>query len=91
MSHIKLINGDNTELYNSLRKIKQKGRNVMITFKNDWQELLQSELEKPYFRHLQQTLLKEKSTIFPNEADIYQAFHETTYEHTKVVILGQVI
>lgn len=61
----------------------------MMTLTNDWQELLQCEIEKPYFRQLQQTLMEEKGTIFPNENKIYQAFHCTSYENTKVVILGQ--
>ncbi|MBR0260922.1 MAG: uracil-DNA glycosylase [Selenomonadaceae bacterium] len=60
-------------------------------FKNDWAELLNDELNEPYYRELRKFLIDEYSTkkIFPNMYDIFNALHFTSYADTKVVILGQ--
>lgn len=58
---------------------------------NDWQDYLKEEFEKPYYLNLRD-FLKEaytRETIFPPAKEIYQALHLTSYEATKVVILGQ--
>ena len=58
---------------------------------NDWQDYLKEEFEKPYYLSLRE-FLKEaytRETIFPPAKEIYQALHLTSYEATKVVILGQ--
>ncbi|PEE38488.1 uracil-DNA glycosylase [Bacillus pseudomycoides] len=59
--------------------------------KNDWEPLLASEFEKPYYQKLRQFLKEEYSThvIYPKANDIFNALHYTSYEDTKVVILGQ--
>ena len=60
-------------------------------FRNDWQELLETELAEPYYQALRKFLIDEYSTrrIYPNMYDIFNAMHLTSYEATKVVILGQ--
>ncbi|MBQ6759781.1 MAG: uracil-DNA glycosylase [Selenomonadaceae bacterium] len=60
-------------------------------FKNDWAELLNDELNEPYYQELRKFLIDEYSTkkIFPNMYDIFNALHYTSYAATKVVILGQ--
>ena len=60
-------------------------------FRNDWAQLLDDELNEPYYRELRQFLIDEYSTkkIFPNMYDIFNALHFTSYAATKVVILGQ--
>ena len=60
-------------------------------FKNDWAELLDDELNEPYYQELRKFLIDEYSTkkIFPNMYDIFNALHFTNYADTKVVILGQ--
>lgn len=60
-------------------------------FRNDWAELLDDELNEPYYRQLRKFLIDEYSTrkIFPNMYDIFNALHFTSYADTKVVILGQ--
>ena len=60
-------------------------------FRNDWAELLDDELNEPYYQELRKFLIDEYSTklIFPNMYDIFNALHFTSYESTKVVILGQ--
>lgn len=63
----------------------------MKIFKNDWAELLEGELQKPYYQELRKFLIGEYRTkeIFPNMYDIFNALHFTSYADTKVVILGQ--
>jgi uracil-DNA glycosylase len=63
----------------------------MLVLKNDWGNLLQGEFEKNYFLQIKQHLREEyaTNTIFPSEDDIFNALHYTSYEQTKVVILGQ--
>lgn len=60
-------------------------------FRNDWQELLETELNEQYYQELRKFLIAEYSTkkIFPNMYDIFNALHFTSYADTKVVILGQ--
>lgn len=63
----------------------------MIKIENDWDDLLEQEFEKPYYKNLR-TYLKEeytKYTIYPNMYDIFNAFHYTPYKDIKVVIIGQ--
>ena len=58
---------------------------------NDWDEILKEEINKDYFKNLI-TLIKkeyEVKTIYPKQTDIFKAFRNTSYENTKVVILGQ--
>lgn len=60
-------------------------------FRNDWAQLLDDELNEPYYQELRKFLIDEYSTkkIFPNMYDIFNALHFTSYAATKVVILGQ--
>lgn len=63
----------------------------MSILKNDWAPLLQDEFNKPYYQRLRKILWQEYQTrvIYPDMYDIYNALHYTTYENTKVVIIGQ--
>lgn len=63
----------------------------MIQFKNDWQDLLKDEFDKPYYKTLREFLVKEyrTKTVFPDMFDIFNALHFTSYKDVKVVILGQ--
>ncbi|WP_122646458.1 uracil-DNA glycosylase [Enterococcus mediterraneensis] len=58
---------------------------------NSWQEILQSEFEKPYYQELREFLKKEYATqkIHPDMYHIFEALELTPYEDVKVVILGQ--
>lgn len=59
--------------------------------RNDWGELLEEEFHKPYYLMLRQFLKEEYSryTVYPDMYSIFNALHYTSYEATKVVILGQ--
>lgn len=57
-----------------------------------WLRVLANELEKPYMKSLKSFLLEEKKngfTIYPKNAEIFNAFNHTAFEDVKVVILGQ--
>lgn len=58
---------------------------------NDWDIILKDEFEKDYFKKLIDFIKKEYSekTIYPKQTEIFKAFKNTSYENTKVVILGQ--
>lgn len=57
--------------------------------KNDWEQLLKEEFSKPYFEKLQLFLQQEDAPVYPEEADRFNALTHTSFEQTKVVILGQ--
>ena len=56
-----------------------------------WDEILESEFEKDYFKQLLKFLDEEKinKTIFPDQNNIFRALQLTNYDKVKVVILGQ--
>ena len=63
----------------------------MISFENDWDNLLCDEFKKEYYQNLREFLKNEYRTarIYPPMHDIYNALRYTSREETKVVILGQ--
>ncbi|MFF2909821.1 uracil-DNA glycosylase [Paenibacillus sp. NPDC057934] len=60
-------------------------------FGNDWDKVLQEEVEKPYFDELRYALAREYKThtIYPPKDELFSALKLTPYEGTRVVILGQ--
>ena len=60
-------------------------------FNNDWDLLLKEELKKPYFLKLLNDVDKEYDNYvcYPPKQQIFNAFCLTTYQKTKVLILGQ--
>lgn len=60
-------------------------------FQNDWQEKIGGELEKDYFSALREFLKEEykQFKVYPSKKNIMRAFHSTSFENTKVVLLGQ--
>ena len=58
---------------------------------NDWQQPLEVEFKKPYYKDLYKKVLEEYRSrqVFPNPDDIFNAFHLTPLKDVKVVILGQ--
>ncbi len=59
--------------------------------KNDWNDALSGEFEKPYYKELRQFLIQEYRTnqIFPPMNDIFNALHYTPLSNMKVLLLGQ--
>lgn len=63
----------------------------MTIIKNDWEDFLLQEREKPYFETMMETLNSEYQTknIYPNKADVFNCFRYTALADTKVILLGQ--
>ena len=63
----------------------------MVHIGNDWDGLLSQEFSKEYYLTLREFLKSEYTTkrIYPSMHDIFNALKYTSYENTKVVILGQ--
>ncbi len=62
-----------------------------VSIHPSWKSRLQNEFEKPYFRQLAKFVREEykTNTCFPTGKDIFSAFDHSTFEATKVVIIGQ--
>lgn len=58
---------------------------------NDWDEHLKTEYDKLYFKELLEFVNSEYHTkeIYPRKNEIFNAFRNTSYKDTKVVLLGQ--
>ncbi|MBR6510488.1 MAG: uracil-DNA glycosylase [Clostridia bacterium] len=63
----------------------------MIKTGNDWADILADETEKEYFLKLKEILTYEysKYKVYPKKSDILNALKYTSFEDTKVVIIGQ--
>ena len=63
----------------------------MVNIGNSWDKVLQKEFEKPYYTGLREFLKGEyeEHIIYPPASDIFNALKYSSYEDTKVVILGQ--
>lgn len=63
----------------------------MVQLGNDWDEILQDEFQKPYYLEIRRFLKEEysKRRIYPHMNDIFNALKYTSFEETKVVIIGQ--
>ena len=63
----------------------------MVKIGNDWDEILKDEWEKPYYKALQEFLKVEYETqkIYPHIDDIFNALKMTSFEETRVVVIGQ--
>lgn len=63
----------------------------MVNIGNTWDQVLEGEFEKEYYKKLRQFLIEEyrSRTIYPDMHDIFNALKSTSYEDVKVVILGQ--
>lgn len=59
--------------------------------KNDWNDMLSIEFEKPYYLELRKYLISEYNTrtIYPDKHNIFNALHYTPLKDIKVLLLGQ--
>jgi uracil-DNA glycosylase len=57
----------------------------------DWNPLLRSELDAPYWQDLQRFVATERQhhPVYPPHDEVFAALHLTPYADTKVLILGQ--
>lgn len=58
---------------------------------NDWDIMLQDEFDRPYFKRLENFLTEERARyeIYPPQEDVFNALRYSSFQDTKVVILGQ--
>lgn len=64
----------------------------MERFSPDWRREIGAEMNKDYFQQLLHFLHQEKlsgKVIYPHASQVFDAFHLTSFEKLKVVILGQ--
>ena len=59
--------------------------------KTDWNPLLRTEFDQPYWHELQRFVQAERAAgpVFPAHDEVFAALHLTPYADTKVLILGQ--
>ncbi|MCO4292337.1 uracil-DNA glycosylase [Solitalea sp. MAHUQ-68] len=65
---------------------------MLIELEPSWLSVLKDEFEKEYMVKLKTFLHEEESKgyeIYPNRADIFNAFNHTPFDKVKVVIIGQ--
>jgi uracil-DNA glycosylase len=64
---------------------------MRVTLPADWRTVLAAELRQAYFKDLKDFVDQEREeyTVYPPEADVFNAFKATPYEAVKVLLLGQ--
>ena len=64
---------------------------MTINITTDWKNILKDEFEKEYYLNLRQFLINEyrTQTIYPPMDQIFSTLNYTSYENTKILILGQ--
>jgi uracil-DNA glycosylase len=64
---------------------------MIVDLPADWHKVLADELAAPYFAELQPFVDAERKehTVYPPEADVFNAFKATSFESVKVLLLGQ--
>ena len=63
----------------------------MVKFNNDWDIVLKDIIEGENYQNIRNFLISEYQnyTIYPDKNDIFNAFKNTSYQDTNVVIIGQ--
>lgn len=63
----------------------------MKFFNNSWDEVLESEFEKPYFKELLQKVDEEyeKYNVYPPKDKVFSCLKLCSFDEVKVVLLGQ--
>ena len=64
---------------------------MLVKIEESWQNVLQDEFEKPYFKTLVSFVKDEYTSqkVYPAGAQIFNAFAKCPFDEVKVVILGQ--
>ena len=63
----------------------------MTPIPGGWKAVLADEVDQPYYRALQEFVDRERRThtVYPPEADVFNALKYTPYDNVRVVLLGQ--
>ncbi len=65
---------------------------MTVTLEPSWLKVLEKEFDQDYMKSLKAFLVEEKEkghTIYPESANIFNAFRHTPFDKVKVVLLGQ--
>jgi len=65
---------------------------MQINIDPSWKNILKEEFDKPYFKKIEEGILKSQSegkVVYPPKEDVFNAFNFTPFDKVKVVILGQ--
>ncbi len=64
---------------------------MLISLPTSWKDILEAELQKPYFIDLEKFVdaERQKFTIYPKENEVFSALEYTPYDAVRVLILGQ--
>lgn len=64
---------------------------MTLDLPDDWSNVLADEFRKPYFEKLTAFVDGERAAheVYPPEADVFNAFRASTFEKTRVLIVGQ--
>ncbi len=55
----------------------------------NWNDFIKEEMDKEYFKNINNYLINNKNDYFPPYDDIFNAFKLTPYDKVKVVLIGQ--
>jgi uracil-DNA glycosylase len=68
-----------------------KEQAVAFNIPEDWQPILAAETQKPYYAPLERFVAEERATytVYPPEADVFNALRYTPYDRVNVLLLGQ--
>lgn len=55
----------------------------------EWKMILGNEFHEKYFKELEKTISKDKKVLCPHPSLIFRALNLTSYNNTKIVIIGQ--
>ena len=64
---------------------------MQLKIENDWQELLQEEFDKDYFKKLNNFVSNQYilNTCYPTENEVFNAFNYCSFQDLKIVLIGQ--
>lgn len=64
---------------------------INFNLKNDWEKIIEEEKSKPYYKKLNSFVESEyhNKTCYPPIEEVFKAFEKSSFENTKVIILGQ--
>ena len=69
-----------------------KKMNLKELMPESWRTVLKDEFDKPYFAKLEELLAEELATdqkVYPPLDEVFAAFHHTSYDAIKILLLGQ--
>lgn len=74
--------------HNGVDKIEERRRNLLG---DSWYEVLKAVISSPFMSEIGKYLYRRRqlAKIYPDAEDVFKAFKLCSFEHTKVIIIGQ--